>query len=215
GETFTITLVRETIPDPTVEHSLVEDTDVGYIRMSFFSERTPDELRAAIADLREQGATRLVLDLRNNPGGLLESAIATTSQFLEGGIIAYQQAKDGSRQELEARPGGVALDIPLVLLVNEGSASASEILAGAMQDTGRAQLVGHETFGKGSVQIPFTLSDGSSLHVTVAHWLTPNGTDLSEGGLTPDVWVDLSEEDRQAGRDPQLERALELIQSGE
>lgn len=212
-EPFTITLTREKIPDPTVAHSLVEGTTIGYIRVSFFSARTPEELRTAISDLQSREASGLILDLRNNPGGLLDSAVASTSQFLNGGIVAYQESKDGSRQELTVQPGGLALDIPLVVLVNEGSASASEIVAGALQDHGRAQLVGHQTFGKGTVQIPFTLSDGSSLHVTVAHWLTPNGTNLSKEGLSPDVWVEFSEEDRQAGRDPQFERALDLIQN--
>ncbi|MCZ7573824.1 MAG: S41 family peptidase [Ardenticatenaceae bacterium] len=213
--TFTVTLTREKIPDPTVDHSIIKDTTIGYIRMRFFSARTPEELDKAIGDLKAKGATKLILDLRNNPGGLLDSAIVTASQFLDSGIVAYQQSKDGSRQELAVQPGGLALDIPLVVLVNEGSASASEIVAGALQDHGRAKLVGHQTFGKGTVQIPFTLSDGSSLHVTIAHWLTPNGTDLSQQGLAPDVWVDISDDDRQAGRDPQVERALDLIQNGQ
>lgn len=212
---FTVTLTREKIPDPTVDHSIIEGTDIGYIRLRFFSARTPDELDKALTDLQTEGATKLILDLRNNPGGLLDSAVAAASQFLDGGVVAYQQSKDGTRQELTVQKDGLARDIPLVVLVNEGSASASEILAGAFQDRERAKLVGHQTFGKGTVQIPFTLSDGSSLHVTIAHWLTPNGTDLSEEGLSPDVWVDISEEDRQAGRDPQFERALDLIQNGQ
>lgn len=215
NEPFTLTLTREKIPDPTVQHQMVENTDVGYIRVSFFSARTPDELRDAITELENSGAKKLILDLRNNPGGLLDSAVASASLFLDEGIVAFQQGKDGTRSEERVRPGGIALDIPMVVLVNEGSASASEIVAGALQSHGRARLVGRQTFGKGTVQIPFTLSDGSSLHVTVAHWLTPDGVDLSEGGLAPDIWVDITEEDLAAGRDPQFERSLELINEGQ
>jgi carboxyl-terminal processing protease len=208
-QVFSVTLTREKIPDPTVDHDMIPDTDIGYIRMRFFSARTPDELRKAIIDLQTEGATRLILDLRNNPGGLLDSAIATASEFMHEGVVAYQQQKDGTRNEHRVQSGGSATDIPLIVLVNGGSASASEILAGALQDSGRARLIGEKTFGKGTVQIPFTLSDGSSLHVTIAHWLTPNGTDLSHQGLTPDISVEISEADRTAGKDPQLEQAIE------
>lgn len=211
GEEFEVTLTREKIPDPTVASAMIEESDIGYIRMSFFSERTPEELNEAITDLREQGATKFVLDLRNNPGGLLESAIQTTSTFIGEGIVAYQQFNDGSRQTLETRGNPLAPNEPMVVLINEGSASASEILAGALQAHERATLVGTQSYGKGTVQIPYQLSDGSSLHVTIAHWLTPSEVDLSSEGLTPDRLVAITEEDRQAGIDPQLEAAIELL----
>ncbi|GAP64413.1 carboxyl-terminal processing protease [Ardenticatena maritima] len=208
-EPFDITLTRDRIPDPTVAWQMVEGQDgMGYIRISFFSARTPEELRKAIGELKDQGADRLIIDLRNNPGGLLDSAIAVASEFIDEGVIVYQQAKDGSRTPFEARKGGLATDIPLVVLVNEGSASASEIVAGAIRDHGRGKLVGTQTFGKGTVQIPFELSDGASLHVTIAHWLTPNGTDLSGDGLTPDIWVD---EDPNAQEDVQFLRAIDVL----
>lgn len=209
--TFTITLTREKIPDPTVEHRMVEDSTIGYIRVGFFSARTTEELKGAIEELQAEGATAFILDLRNNPGGLLDAAIGTSSLFIGDGIIAYQQFNDGSRKELTARGTAIARDEPMLVLVNEGSASASEILAGALQAADRAELVGSKSYGKGTVQIPYTLQDGSSLHVTIAHWLTPDGVDLSSEGLTPETIVEFTEEDAAAGVDPVLERAIELL----
>ena len=213
-ERFTLTLTREKIPDPTVFHRMVEGTEIGYIQMTFFSARTADELRAAIADLQAQGATRYIVDLRNNPGGLLSAAIDSTSLFVGEGVVAYQQRRDGSRQEERATGEPILPDAPLVVLINEGSASASEIMAGALNSYERATLVGSTSYGKGTVQIPYTLSDGSSLHVTVAHWLTPNGTDLSSEGLTPDLPVEPTEEQLAAGVDAVYERAVALLQEG-
>lgn len=210
-----ITLTREKIPDPTVDHRMIEGTNVGYIRVSFFSARTPDELTTALDELRDQGMQGLILDLRSNPGGLLDSAVKVTSEFIGDGVIAYQQTSDGERKELTAQRGGTALDIPLVVLVNDGSASASEIVAGAIQDRGRGTLIGRQTFGKGTVQIPFELSDGASLHVTIAHWLTPDETDINEGGLEPDIWVELEEDDQQFVDDSQIDRAVEYLQDEE
>jgi carboxyl-terminal processing protease len=123
--------------------------------------------------------------------------------------------KAGEGRAFPASRGGLALDIPLVVLVNGGSASATEITAGAIQDRGRGILIGEETFGKGSVQEAHTLSDDSQLRVTVAHWLTPNGKDIDKEGLTPDIIVELSEQDIEQDRDPQLERAVEYLLSGE
>ncbi len=215
-EPFTITLVRERIPTPTVEYRMIENTDIGYVRLSFFSERTPGELDKALDELKQAGARQLILDLRNNPGGLLDSSIEVASDFLSPGtVVAYQQFKDGSRETHVARRGGKALEMPLVVLVNDGSASASEIVAGAIQDHERGILVGRQTFGKGTVQVAYELSDGASLHVTVAHWLTPSGRDLSEEGLVPDIWVDLEEEDVLFVDDAQLRRAIEYLQKGE
>ncbi len=211
ADSFTITLVREKIPDPTVDSRLIEGTTIGYIGMHFFSARSTDELRTALETLKGQGAQSFVLDLRNNPGGLLDTAIGTSSLFIGDGVIAYQQRNDGSREPLEAQGNPLAPSEPLVVLVNEGTASASEILAGALQSYDRATIVGVTTYGKGTVQIPYTLSDGSSLHVTVAHWLTPDGTDLSSEGLTPDVVMETTEEQRQAGVDPVLDKAIELL----
>jgi len=212
-EPLTVTLTREKIETPTVEYRLLDD-NVGYLRISFFSARTPKELDRALDKLNEQNAKALVLDLRSNPGGLVDSAIATASQFLPDGVVAYEQQKNGRRKPYNTRRGGKATDIPVLVLINEGTASAAEIVAGALQDSGRAKLIGaHQSFGKGSVQIPFELSDGASLHVTVAHWLTPNGTDLSKQGLTPDIWVKPPDKENPT-TDPELQRALEYFRNG-
>lgn len=213
-EGFEVTLTRAKIPDPTVEHRMIEGSSIGYIRMSFFSARTAEELEEAIRALQAEGATAYILDLRNNPGGLLRAAIDSASLFIGDGVLAYQQRNDGSRQELTADGNQLLGEEPLYVLIDEGSASASEILAGALQAYDRATLVGSKSYGKGTVQIPYTLSDGSSLHVTVAHWLTPDGIDLSSEGLTPEVEVEVTEEQRQAGEDPVLARAIELIEGG-
>jgi carboxyl-terminal processing protease len=211
SEPFSLTLVRAKIPDPTVHHFMIEETDVGYIRIAFFSARTTDELRKAITELQEQGASKLMLDLRNNPGGLLDAAIGTSSLFIGDGTIAYQQFNDDSRKALEARGDAISKDEPMLVLINEGSASASEILAGALQASGRARLMGTQSYGKGTVQIPYTLKDGSSLHVTIAHWLTPDGIDLSSEGLMPELYVETTDEQREAGEDPVFNKAVETL----
>jgi len=187
---------------------LDEDQGLGYVSISLFTERTNDELDTALKDLRAQEATRLILDLRNNSGGLLETSIDVASQFIPDGIVLYEQRRDQEEKSYPARRGGKATDIPLVVLVNAGTASASEIVAGAIQDSGRGILIGESTFGKGSVQLVYDLSDQSSLHVTVAHWFTPDRHEITGNGLTPDIVVPLTEEDHAQDRDPQLDRAI-------
>ncbi len=208
------TIVRAEIALPSVDWRLVEGMpEIGYIALSRFSERTRDELVRAIEDLRAQGATGLILDLRDNGGGLRHAGIQVASQFLSDGVVMYQKQREDEPEETFAvMSGGVATDLPLVVLVNKGTASAAEIVAGALQDHGRAKLVGEQTFGKGSVQHIYDLSDGSSLHVTAAEWLTPRRHQLTGQGLTPDVIVARTQEDVNAGRDPQLEAAARLLQ---
>lgn len=212
----TFEIVREKIEVATVSHQILEEApQVGYIRMIEFGDRSVGELQDAIRDLQDQSAEAFVLDIRNNPGGFLRSAIEVTSQFVSGGeLIVTEQWSDGRERHFRAESGGLLTnsDIPLIVLVNQGSASASEILAGAVQDLDRGTLVGEETFGKGAVQNVYTLSDQSQLNVTVAHWLTPDGKDIHGEGILPDVVVPLTEEDREAERDVQLERAIELAQ---
>lgn len=213
--TRTFEIVRDRIEVPTVSHRVLEEApEVGYIRLTEFGERTLTELRDAIQNLKDQGAKAYILDVRNNPGGYLQSAIDVTSQFVDASIVATEKWGDGRVQHFRARRGGLLTDpdIPLVVLVNKGSASASEILAGAIQDQGRGILVGEETFGKGSVQQVHTLSDGSELYVTVAHWLTPGGDDINEQGILPDVVVTPTDEQIEAEEDVQLERAIEVAQ---
>ncbi len=214
--TRTFEVTRGRIEVPTITHRILEEApEIGYLRLVEFGERSTEELRDAILDLQDQGAEAYILDIRNNPGGFLRSAIEVTSQFIGGrAVLVTEQWSDGREQKFRAQRGGLLtdLDIPLVVLVNKGSASASEILAGAIQDTGRGTLVGEETFGKGAVQNVYTLSDQSQLNVTIAHWLTPSGDDIHGQGVLPDIVVPLTEEQIEAQEDVQLERAMEVLQ---
>ena len=188
---LTFTIVRAEIYTPSVEWQLLEEGEVkvGYIRHTLFTERSAEEMRQAITELEQQGADRYVLDLRGNPGGLVSAAVEIADLWLDGGVIFIEQRADGVEKIQEATPGTLVDDAPLVVIVDAGSASASEIVAGALQDHKRATLVGEKTFGKGSVQLIHELSDQSSLHVTNAQWLTPNRHQISDNGLQPDITV--------------------------
>jgi len=162
--------------------------------------------------LMAQNPKGLILDLRYNGGGYLKTAIDVASQFIPDGVIMYEQYGDGSRQTYKAEPGGLATNIPMVVLVNEGSASASEIVSGAIQDRGRGKLVGVTTYGKGSVQtVEQLVNNQGEVRVTIARWLTPNERQINKIGLTPDVVVNITDADRQANRDPQLDAAIKLL----
>ena len=213
-EPLVIEVERQEIPTPSVEWRMLEGEEgLGYVRLTIFSGRTKGELQDALAELKEQGMTRLILDLRGNGGGLLDSAIDVASEFLAGGVVAYQTEKGKEAQPFSASRGGAFTDGPLVLLVDGGSASASEIVAGALQDRDRAVLIGQKTFGKGSVQSVHDLSDGSSVHITYAKWITPARRQIDGEGLTPDIEAVITEEDRAQGRDSQLERAIEYLRT--
>jgi carboxyl-terminal processing protease len=213
-EPVTVEITREEIPSPTVEWRMLEDpAGTGYVRLTLFSDRTDKELRQALDELKDQGMTQLVLDLRGNGGGLLGSAVDVASEFLSGGPVLYQVEKGGKEETYKASNGGKFTDGKLVLLVDGGTASASEIVAGALQDRGRTVLVGEKTYGKGSVQQVFDLSDGSSVHITYAEWLTPNRRQINGVGLTPDFEAGITDDDRNNGRDPQLDRAIEWLRA--
>ncbi|MDP3045880.1 MAG: S41 family peptidase [Chloroflexota bacterium] len=190
------------------------DNGVAYVRITSFSEPTSQELSAALRKVLANKPKGLVLDLRNNPGGYLTTSVEVASQFLKDGAVVYEENADGKRQTFSVRRGGLATDLPMVVLVNKGSASASEIVAGAIQDAGRGPLIGEKTFGKGSVQTTHTLSDGSSVHITIAHWFTPKGRQIHEVGLQPDITVLITEDDMKNNKDPQLDRALEYLATG-
>lgn len=209
---FDVTITRAEIEIPAIESKMLPG-QVAYVRVNYpFGENTSKDLEAALKELMDQDPVGVVLDLRDNGGGYLHVAIEVASQFIEKGVIVYEQYGDGTRETFEARRGGLATDIPLVVLVNEGSASASEIVAGAIQDTGRGKLVGVTSFGKGSVQIVTDLVDKQgAVRITVARWLTPKERTIHEVGLKPDVEVERTPEDIQAGRDPQLDKAVELL----
>jgi carboxyl-terminal processing protease len=212
AETLTFSITRQVIEIPSVTwHVLDQAPSLGYVQVSSFTDRTAGELKDALDELLAGDVQGLVLDLRNNGGGLLQSAIDVADQFVDGGVILYERRKGQEEKSYIANQGGLALRIPLVVLVNHGTASASEIVAGAIQDRERGLLVGEPTFGKGSVQLIFDLSDGSSLHVTAARWYTPNRHQLDGVGLTPNLSV---EADSQSDADVQLERAITFLQSG-
>jgi carboxyl-terminal processing protease len=215
GQTAPLTfqIVRATISMSTVR---TKDLDGGlvYVRLTSFSEPTTQQLNDALKTLMAKKPTGLVLDLRSNPGGYLSTSVDVASQFMKSGLVVYEENADGKRDEFSVRRGGLATDLPMAVLVNAGSASASEIVAGALQDAKRAVLIGDKTFGKGSVQVTQTLSDGSGVHLTIAHWFTPAGRQIQDVGLTPDYVVPLTDDDVTNNRDPQLERAVQYLQTG-
>jgi carboxyl-terminal processing protease len=207
-------VVREKFSIPSVESEMLAD-QVAYIKINDFGDKTDPELRAALKDLLGQKPVGMVLDLRGNPGGYLTTAIEVASQFISDGIVMRERQQDGSETTYTAKSGGLATEIPLVVLIDAGSASASEIVAGAIQDRERGLIVGQTSYGKGSVQqwIPLK-DDAGAVAITVARWLTPNGRTIHKQGITPDVSVKRTEDDRTADLDPQLDKAVELIKNG-
>lgn len=222
GETVTLTLVREgervetsivrdTITIESVEWELLEDS-IGLITISRFGSDTVGLTQQAARELRDQGADKIVLDMRGNPGGLLDAAVGVSGVWLPQGTTVLEEKQDGKVVQSYKASGGALLEgISTVVLVNKGSASASEIVAGALQDTGAATVLGEQSFGKGSVQRLIPLSSGGSLKVTIARWFTPNGISIDKEGITPDTVVELTSEDREAERDPQLDAAKEAL----
>jgi carboxyl-terminal processing protease len=206
---FTITRARITLR--SAEGRMLED-GIAYVDINTFGDRTTQELRATLDTLMRQNPRGMVLDLRNNPGGYLTTAIEVSSEFIDEGIIMYEEYGDGRREEYRASGNGQATDLPLVVLINAGSASASEILAGALQDYDRAILVGEQSYGKGSVQNwqPLSNNQGAA-RVTIAKWLTPKERAIDKVGLTPDVFVEMAPEDFTEEEDTQLDAAVETV----
>ncbi len=215
GQFLEKTITRDTIAIPTVKTE--QRDDVFIISLYSFNALAEDKMKDAIQQYMKSGTRKLVLDVRGNPGGYLQSAVSIASYFLDGGAVVVRESYGEGKNEDVYRSYGQTLGDyapkKLVVLVDQGSASASEILAGALQEHGVATLIGEQTFGKGSVQELLPLSDGSSLKVTVARWLTPNGNSISNGGLTPDMVVDRTSDDVLAGKDPQLDAALEFMKN--
>jgi carboxyl-terminal processing protease len=210
-EPFDVKVKRASILVPTLDSEILEE-NIAYVQLFTFGDSTTDDLRDALRDLMAQNPDGLILDLRNNGGGYLDTAIDVVSEFIGEGVVMYEQYGDGSRVTFSARKGGLATEIPMVVLINGGSASASEIVAGAIQDRGRGLLVGETSFGKGSVQEYTPLvNDEGALRVTIARWLTPNERQIHEVGLEPDVQIEATEEDVAAGTDVQLLKAIELL----
>jgi len=185
---------------------LAETPSVGYIQIVRFTSRTPDELRQALRELDDLGALAWVLDLRDNSGGLLQESVEVASEFLDGGVVFIERTRTAEKETL-AEPGGAGLNKPLAVLVNGGTASAAELVAGAIRDQGRGILIGQTTYGKGSVQLVFRLSDNSSIHITSSEWLTPARQALSGQGLTPDITMIPADD----GRDVELGEAVRYL----
>lgn len=215
-ESIDVPIVRATILLPSVSYRLLEqDPAIAYIALSRFSAESSGEVGEALEDLLDQGATKVILDLRHNGGGLLDAAVEVSDHFLDGGPILYQISRSEDEKEFKATEVTLAENEPLVVLIDGGTASASEIVAGALGDRDRATLIGATSFGKGSVQLVYDLSDGSSVHVTSARWYTPDRRELDQNGLEPDIVVELTQEAIDAGRDETLLRAIEYLQSTE
>lgn len=212
-EPVDISVVRADILLPSVAFRLLEDDPtIGYIGLSRFSGESGNEVGAALQELQSQGATRFILDLRQNGGGLRDAAVAVADHFLDSGPVLYVDSQQEGERVFSATDETLAPDEPLVVLIDGGTASASEIVAGALQNRNRATLIGNSpTFGKGSVQYVFDLSDGSSVHVTSARWLTPNRQQLDGQGIAPDILVEVTQDDIDTGRDPVLERAAQYL----
>ena len=213
-EPFEITVTRARLEITITDVEMRED-GIGYIRLYDFSATASARMEDGLEELLAQDPEGIIFDLRANPGGWLDQAIDVADLFLDDGVVVIERWSDGRERSFEVGPGDVGEDVPLVVLVNGGSASAAEIVAGALQDRERALLIGEPTFGKGSVQRPFMLSDGSELRVTAALWFTPNDRAIHGEGLAPDIEVPWPEEDVEPGDDPQLERAVEYMLTGE
>ncbi len=213
-----IEITRDLINVPSVSYEM-KPGNVGYIKIRRFGDDTSAMVRSAASTLKSQGAKSVVIDVRDNPGGYLQTSVDVASQFMSDGVVVEERSKHTKDKTINAQSGGLMTEIPVIMLINNGSASASEILAGALKDNKRATLVGEKTYGKGSVQEVVCLSGsslfgsdckGAALKVTVAHWYTPDGVNISKEGIKPDTEVKLTNEDYDAGRDPQLIKALEL-----
>ncbi|MBI2315019.1 S41 family peptidase [Candidatus Daviesbacteria bacterium] len=222
SDTRLFTLTRDIIIVKSVEVSYKETNtgkNVAVIKLSRFGERTNDEWNEAVADLLSKDSNAVILDLRNNPGGFLEGAVFIGSEFLEDGNVVLQENSEGVRTSFKVSRAGKLTNIPLVTLINKGSASASEIVAGALQDRKRSTLVGEKSFGKGTIQEAQDLEKGAGIHITVAKWLTPNGRWVNDTqGLEPDVTIENdkqslpSDEGKEdAAKDAQFDKALELL----
>lgn len=214
AEPVDLEVIRAVILLPSVDYRLVEDDPtVGYVQLARFSGESGAEVAAALTDLIAQGADKFILDLRYNGGGLLDASVSVVDHFLADQPVYYQLTRGSGEQVVRTNVETLVPDAPLVVLVNEGTASSSEIVAGALQDLDRATLIGSQTFGKGSVQLVYDLSDGSSVHVTSARWFTPDRQQIDQNGLTPDIEVNLTQEAIDAGRDEALARAVAFLQN--
>ena len=212
-----ITITRDEIPEISVTANMVTDTNYGRVRIDTFTAETVNELRKEVKQLIDDGAEGIILDLRGNPGGLLSATVDVASEFLTEGLVTYEVDSRGEREDWKVKKGGNFPDIPLVTLVDNFSASGSEVLTGALQDHGRTVAIGTNTFGKGSVNLLRGLSNGGGVYLTIGRWFTPNGRIIEEVGIDPDVVVEAAENvagsNPQTGdfTDPQVEAAIKQL----
>ncbi len=210
-EPLEFSIIREKIVIKSATGKMLEN-NIAYVQVNTFGDNTTSELTATLTELMAKNPKGLILDLRNNGGGYLQTAVEVVSQFVPQGVVLFEKYGDGKQNQYDVVPGGLATQIPMVVLINEGSASASEITAGALQDYGRAKLIGVVSYGKGSVQNWVPLSnDQGAVRVTIAKWFTPNDRTIEGKGLTPDVYVSMTQDDYNAKRDPQLDAAVETL----
>ena len=206
---FDVTRAKISVPSASGK---MLDNGLGYIQITTFGDNTTQELTDTLKTLMAQHPKGLILDLRDNGGGYLQTAVEVVSQFQDSGVVLYEQYGNGTKKPYNVIPGGMATKLPMVVLINEGTASASEITSGALQDYGRAKLVGVVSYGKGTVQNWVPLSDNEgAVRITIARWLTPKGRQIDKKGLTPDVYVQRTTDDRKAGRDPQMDMAVQVL----
>jgi len=213
GQTKEIKIIRGLIEIPSLKWEII-DENIAYLKLYQFSEKASFDFSKAAIEILASPCQKIILDLRNNPGGYLEIAQEISGWFLERGqIVVIEDFGTGEEQKVYKAQGNTSLaEYPIVILINQGSASGSEILAGALRDNRGIKLIGEQSFGKGSVQELERLKGGSSLKITVAKWLTPKGELITDVGLEPDIKVEITEEDYEEGRDPQLDKAIEVIQ---
>lgn len=207
-----IAVTRGVIEIPSLRWEQVEQ-DIAYVKLYQFSEKAGLDFTQAAIEILASDSQKIILDLRNNPGGYLEVSTDIAGFFLSRGQVVVIEDMGGEQKEYKANGNSVFLDYPIVVLINEGSASASEILAGALRDNRDIKLIGQNSFGKGSVQRLEKLRGGSSLKITIAKWLTPNGETISDVGLEPNVKVEITEQDYEQGNDPQLDKAIEILKN--
>lgn len=214
-EELTLSIERRTVDNSTVSYSM-KANNIGYIEVTDFYEKTAEQFRMAISDLKAQGMQSLIVDLRNNPGGYVDTVVDMCNQIIASGTIVYTEDRDGNILERFEADEKESFDMPMVVLVNGNSASASEIFAGCMKDYGRATIVGTTTFGKGIVQQVIPLTDGSAVKLTIAKYFTPNGNDIHKLGIEPDVEIELPDELLREpiipeDQDVQLQKAMEIL----
>lgn len=208
---ISVTITRDVIKVDSVTSRVIDKTKIGYIRINSFDTGTSASFTSQAKALMGQSITGLIVDLRGDPGGILEESVNVASDFIAQGTIVSEIDRNGKKQSEQALGNAFLQSMPTVALVDKGSASASEILAGALQDTKKATIVGETTFGKGSVQNLQSFPDGSSLKMTIAKWYTPNGRSISDHGIVPDISVAITQDDLDHNRDPQLDRAVSLL----